>query len=103
MKSRVTGIQKNSFFYYQGLELLPLPVFYFFSLSNPQFLHLFDEWVLSGYEMRLTPSPDRIDPNKGYEIENIEWVTFEENLKRRRSPVFKNNSTLIQYEDEVRT
>ena len=82
MKSRITGIQKTKHHLYQGKELLGKEDFYEWSLSDKTFHDLFSEWEISNYERRLTPSVDRVDPGKGYSVDNMEWVPFHENCRR---------------------
>lgn len=82
MLSRVTGVTKNKNHLYLGKEILDKKVFYEFSLSNNKFNKLFDYWESVDYERRLTPSIDRIDPKRGYSIDNIQWITFSENCRR---------------------
>ena len=81
MKSRVTGIQKKKYHLYKNKYLLPKEDFYDFMFLNDQFKLLFKEWVASGYDQKVTPSINRIDPSKGYEIGNIEISTNSENSR----------------------
>lgn len=85
MKSRVEGVQKQKDHLYKGKEILNKEDFYRFSMFDKSFIDLFSNYVLSGYERKLCPSPDRVDSSKGYTIENIEWVTLSENSKRGAS------------------
>ena len=48
-------------------------------LSSDKFHSTWDEWISSGYDRALTPSVDRIDPNKPYSFDNICIVTLHEN------------------------
>lgn len=82
MQSRVQGIQKRKYHLYQGKELLPREDFYSWSLNSDEFKTLFNEWESSGYDRKLTPSVDRINPTKGYSLDNMEWVTHSENSRR---------------------
>jgi len=82
MKSRVTGVQKLKFHLYQGKEILPKEEFYSWAKSSEKFYQLFSQYVESGRDRKLAPSVDRIDSNKGYTIENMEWVTHSENSRR---------------------
>ena len=82
MKSRILGIQKAKRHLYEGKYLLPKEEFYEWAKNSPQFMVLFDKWVKSGYDRKLSPSVDRIDSSKGYTIENMEWVTHSENSRR---------------------
>lgn len=85
MQSRVRGIQKKKAHLYQGLSILPRDEFYIWAKSNPDFWRLFRQWVASGYNRKLTPSVNRIDPDRGYELDNIEWLSHSLNsgLARR--------------------
>lgn len=40
---------------------------------------LVEAWKESGYTKHLTPSVDRLDTNKGYSLDNIRLVTWQEN------------------------
>ena len=51
-------------------------------ISQPNFKYLYDQWVVSGYERRLSPSVDRIDDGKGYSLKNIRLVTWFENYMK---------------------
>jgi hypothetical protein len=79
MKSRCTNKNLDCAYIYYGKELLPKEDFLSFTIHDPQFHAVFENWVVSGYEMRLTPSINRIDPSKGYTLENIEWISFSAN------------------------
>jgi hypothetical protein len=82
MKSRVTGVQKQKYHLYCKLELLPKDSFYSWSLNSKQFHILWDDWIASNYSIKLTPSVDRLDSDKGYLLPNMEWVTHSENSRR---------------------
>ena len=84
MKSRTSGILKNKAHLYEGLELLDKETFYTWSLNNTDFQRLLEEYRLSGFDFRLAPSIDRKDPNKGYTLENIRWITHSENSSNVR-------------------
>lgn len=81
MKSRVTGIQKLKAHLYLGKELLPKEDFYNWSKNNLQFQNLYKNWVINNYDQKLSPSINRIDPNIGYRLDNIEWITHSMNSK----------------------
>lgn len=89
MLSRVSGVTKNKNHLYLGLEILDRNVFYDWSLNNDSFNDLFIKWELSEYNRKLTPSIDRIDTDKGYVLENIQWITFSENCRRGGSKKIK--------------
>jgi len=82
MQSRVTGVQYLKAHLYLGKPLLSRDSFYEWAMSQHQFWLLFDAWEESGYDRKLTPTVDRIDSAKGYELGNMEWVTHSVNSSR---------------------
>lgn len=46
------------------------------------FLSLYENWQNSGFCQRLAPSIDRIDNNRGYEFNNMQWLTLGQNAKK---------------------
>jgi hypothetical protein len=67
---------------YKGKSLLDRNLFYTWSLDDGSFNSLFAAWESANYDHKLTPSINRINPNLGYEPENIEWITHSENSKK---------------------
>lgn len=84
MLSRVTGVQYKKSHLYLGLPILDKEEFYQWIRTNDEFLKLFQEWKLSGYNRRLTPTVDRINPDKGYELFNMRIVTHSFNSSNIR-------------------
>lgn len=82
MKSRITGIQKQKAHLYEGKALLDKEEFYNWAEFHPSFIKLFNNYVASGYDRKAAPSVDRINPDLGYLIKNMEWVTMSENSRR---------------------
>jgi hypothetical protein len=82
MQSRIRGVQKHKAHLYKGKALLPKSEFYEWALASPVFHLLFSEWEAAGHDRKLSPTVDRIDPELGYEISNMEWVTHSENSRR---------------------
>jgi len=82
MESRIKGIQWRKAHLYEGKELISRDQFYEWAMRQEEFHRLFDEWVKSGYDRKLSPSVDRVDSSKGYTIDNMEWVTHSENSRR---------------------
>lgn len=81
MQSRVTGVQKLKHHLYKGKSILPREQFYEWAISNNSFHHLFAEWEAAGYSRKLTPSTNRINSKRGYELGNMEWITHSENSR----------------------
>lgn len=82
MQSRITGVQKNKAHLYEGKSLLSREEFYDWAKSSPEFIRLYNDWVDSGYERKLAPTVDRIDPKLGYQLGNMQWLTHSENSRR---------------------
>ena len=83
MNCRVNGIGSPEFIArhknYMGLPLLSRQAFYLWALENKDFKKLFDDWKVSGFEAKLCPTVDRIDPKKGYVLSNMRWLTRSKN------------------------
>lgn len=75
MLSRVSGVQTKKMHLYFGLPLMPKEQFYEWASRDAQFWVLYKQWVAQGYPRKLTPSVNRIDSSKGYELGNVEWIT----------------------------
>lgn len=84
MQSRISGVQKLKAHLYKGKNILPRQEFYEWALNDKQFHNLFDVWESKKYERKLSPSINRIEPELGYLISNMEWITHSENSKRTR-------------------
>lgn len=84
MQSRILGIQKKKHHLYAGKSLLPREDFYAWANASNSFHHLFAEWETADHSRKLTPSVNRIDAEKGYEIGNLEWITHSENSRKTR-------------------
>jgi len=82
MQSRISGIQKAKFHLYVGLSLLGRQEFYNWAHKSAEFKRLYGLWVASGFDRCLTPSVDRVNSNRGYILDNMEWVTHSENSRR---------------------
>jgi len=80
MSSRVQG--KNKPWLYKGLPICDRYDFIDWSINDRMFNMLFDDWERSGYDMKLTPSIDRLDSNHGYVFKNMSWITHSENSQR---------------------
>jgi hypothetical protein len=82
MKSRVEGIQKKKYHLYEGKSLLPKETFYDWAEKHPSFVFLYNQYICNNYDRKLAPSVDRINPDEGYKLSNMEWVTMSENSRR---------------------
>ena len=72
-------------------------------LAQPIFHVLYDAWVKSGYNRLLIPSCDRIDSLLPYSLDNLQVVTFEENMNnghRDLSNGIFGNTTPVTQKDQ---
>jgi hypothetical protein len=81
MLNRVLGINKKAAKNYFGLFVLPKDTFYSWSLTNPDFLQLWDSYISSGFERKLCPSIDRVNSSLGYSLDNLRWITQSQNSR----------------------
>lgn len=79
MSSRVLGIQKQKQHLYLNKSLLSREDFYSWANSSENFHYMFKVWEDSGYDRKLCPTVDRKDSSKGYEEDNMRWLTHSEN------------------------
>ena len=50
--------------------------------KQPEAETLYKNWVDSGYKTELRPSVDRLNDYKGYSLDNIQLVTFKQNVEK---------------------
>ena len=67
---------------YEGLEIVDRKTFITWSLSDEVFHELYDAWVESGCQYRLTPTLGRIYTREGYTLLNMNWVTQSQNGRK---------------------
>ena len=81
MLSRIQGVQKRKSHLYKNKQILSKEDFYRWALSHPDYERLYIEYKESGFERKLAPTVDRIDPSIGYIITNMRWLTHSENSR----------------------
>ncbi len=81
MFTRVSGMVKRSSHRYKNKELIGKEEFYEWALIDETYNELYNNWVASGYQRKLSPSIDRIDAELGYISGNIRWLTQSENSR----------------------
>lgn len=89
MKARNEGRSTNKS-NAQGKELMTKEEFMVWCKSKPHFIIfivMYMEWVEDDFSLWSAPSIDRIDSEKGYSADNIQWLTFSDNcIKNNRDP-----------------
>lgn len=46
------------------------------------FLALYFDWAHAGFSLHLSPSIDRINPDLGYIVGNLQWLSFSDNTEK---------------------
>lgn len=82
MRQRVEGRNKTQISSAKGKDIVSRDEFVAWGLAHPEYLRLHAEWVKSGYARHLSPSIDRIDPDKGYTFDNMQWLTTPQNIAK---------------------
>lgn len=52
-----------------------------------EFLAIYYDYAESGFDLSLSPSVDRIDPDKGYVLGNLQWLSFSANCEKNHKYV----------------
>jgi len=66
-------------------------------IFEQDYLSMFSLWVLSGHNKKMKPSVDRIDATKGYEVGNIQLLTWEYNNIKGRSENKVQSKPVLQF------
>jgi len=66
---------------YAGLDLMSAGDFTDWGLRNETFHRMYCEWMASGRKRGLTPTVNRIDPSRGYTLDNVEWMSLSDNCR----------------------
>lgn len=82
MRRRVEGRDKTHVAGSRGKALVSRDEFIAWGLAHPEYLRLHAAWVASGYARHMGPSIDRIDPDKGYTFDNMQWLTTQQNTAK---------------------
>jgi hypothetical protein len=79
IKARIKNQKK-----YKGFSICSKEEFFNMSMSCTKLKGLFKAWQDSNFTTRLAPTVNRINPRKGYTIDNIEWMVLHENSSKGR-------------------
>lgn len=81
--SRCTGGHKNRTYLVEGMPYLNKEQYEQWWLLNfTDFQKCYNLWKKSGFKNKYAPSIDRIDSTKGYNPENMQWLTFHINCSK---------------------
>lgn len=81
MKSRIFGIQKQKAHLYVGKSILDKEIFYVWAKQSKEFYDLYNKYKKGGFNRKLCPTVNRINPALGYSVSNMEWITHSENSR----------------------
>lgn len=79
MRRRCEGADPAKAHIFKGLEFPKQKDFLLWARNDRGFLLLYKQWAHSGYNTRLTPSVSRMNTDKGYTLDNIEFLTHSNN------------------------
>lgn len=81
--NRCTGKHKNRTYKVQTMPYLTKEEYATWWEENiKSFNTCYKLWVKNDYKNKFAPSIDRIDSNKGYTPDNMQWLTFTENCQK---------------------
>lgn len=79
IKQRCTNEKRKTAKYYIDKKVCTKEEFLKRFLNDKHFLELFNQWIKSGWDYKLSPSVDRIDSSKDYTLDNIQMITHSHN------------------------
>lgn len=68
---------------FKNVKIITKENFIQFGLKNDRYIILFNNWVESGYDNKLSPTIDRVNNKLGYIEGNLQFLTKSENCKKR--------------------
>jgi len=79
MNRRIKGKGTRRPDLYLSKPIMPKDVFMNWAKNHPDFLSLYKQWITCNFDRKLTPTVNRMNPNKGYTLDNVEWLTNSQN------------------------
>lgn len=88
---------------YIGFSYPSCDEFIDWALKRDDFNDNFYAWILSGYDLQMSASIDRIDNNKGYEFSNMQFIPFWYNSKkdRKKPTILLKDGNSMKYESRL--
>jgi hypothetical protein len=85
----------------RGWKICTFEDFKDFALQSEEFKKLREAWINSDFDRKLVPSVDRIDNDRGYTIDNIQFLNLSENVKKGHIEAPKCKKVLLVKGNEV--
>lgn len=82
IRSRCLGKGTRGDRIYKGLAFCERGPFLVWATADERYSKLFYIWKEKGFPRKLAPSIDRIDNKRGYELDNLQWLTREDNGRK---------------------
>jgi hypothetical protein len=79
MKRRITNPKSRDAKRYYGMELCDRDTFIYYFLTDENFIRIYSAWPDTGYAFGDAPTVDRIDNERGYSMDNIQFLTHRDN------------------------
>lgn len=76
----------------KGMQIMKRSEFLRWTEVSDEYQRLHREWEAADYERRLAPSIDRRNNEKGYEKDNLQFLTQRENSKKSHADVDRDRS-----------
>lgn len=97
ISKRVNSVEETCHY---GLSTCSFEEFREFSINDEGLLRLWTDWKDRDYSLSSSPSIDRVDKYKGYDLGNLQWTTQGENSsKDRKTPIraYKDGQLIGDY------
>lgn len=77
-------IRKRQAISYQYLPVCTREEFYNFAINSSNLFILFNQWIENNYKHNLVPTTDRINIANGYTLDNIQFLTLRDNIRKSK-------------------
>lgn len=72
-----------------------------FGMNNAEYHRLYNLWKNQGFKRGESPSVDRIEVTKGYSLDNIQFLTLRDNVKKSHKECLRQKHSVILIKDGI--